>query len=482
LGGDTKASLPTCERAKIVVNIFDDSITMVRAQQWSSDCLDSIIYLATKSQPATKIHSLSTDPTTLRDMLVREYKFRRSQGAPEVLDCILECGDNQELIINKALADGFIKLNMDQVKMSRVGAIIPRGRELTPQMDIAEKLRQAEMAKVEARHQRETAQLEYEIVQLQRMKTEEQAKQQEAIQRITVATGGRSPTITLTPEKMASATLGTPPLAAASANSPSVDTDTRAAAIARASASRAARLSGGHHVSGLTPQAHTAGYSTPPSTKHLALASTAKAPAPPLAEPDAKRPRVAIPVGSQGSKPTEGAARHSTVDNEKPGAKDKEAGAASKGMGKGRSKENDNRADGAKAARDSTADRSVKAVPPTEGKAAVQKNTEEKGATQLGAEVTEGTAEDNDDKDKAEDQEDDGEAEEAQAEDEGDENQAKVQEGEGEGAEVEGDTDDNPGEAEGAKAEEDIGEAVEDEDMGQVEAEDEARDDTMDNV
>jgi len=97
--------------------------------------LDSIIFLTTRSQPNTKIHSLSTDPTTLRDMLTREYKFRRSQGAPEVVDCIMECGDNHELIINKAVAEGFIKLNIDQFKMGRVGAIIPRGREFVPQTD-----------------------------------------------------------------------------------------------------------------------------------------------------------------------------------------------------------------------------------------------------------------------------------------------------------------------------------------------------------
>ena len=152
LGGETRASLPTCERAKIVVNLFEDSITMVRAQQWSSDCLDSIIYLATRSQPATKLHALSTDPALLREMLAKECKMRRNHGAPEVLDAMLECGDNHDLIINKAVTEGFIKLDMDQLKMGRVGAIIPRGRESTPQLDTTEKLRQAEMAKVEAKH------------------------------------------------------------------------------------------------------------------------------------------------------------------------------------------------------------------------------------------------------------------------------------------------------------------------------------------
>jgi len=196
----------------------------------------------------------------------------------------MECGDNHELIINKAVAEGFIKLNMDQLKMARVGALIPRGRELVqPQTDPTEKLRQAEMAKVEARHQRETAQLEYEIVQLQRMKTEEQAKQQEAIKRITGATSGRSPTIALTPDKALAAPATPPPK---SASSPSVDSAARAEAIASAAASRAARLSGRPPAAGQTP----------PSTKVLAPASTVKTPAPPLAAPDPKRPRVAKAV------------------------------------------------------------------------------------------------------------------------------------------------------------------------------------------
>lgn len=472
--------------------------------------MDSIIYLATKSQPATKIHSLSTDPTMLRDMLAKEYKLRRSQGAPEVLDCILECGDNHELIINKALADGFIKLNLDQIKMGRVGAIIPRGRELAPQMDMTEKLRQAEMAKVEARHQRETAQLEYEIVQLQRMKTEEQAKQREAIQRITVATGGRSPTIALTPEKMAPAAPATPPRAATSADSPAVDTDARAEAIARAAASRAARLGGGHHVSASTPKEPAAGYVTPPSTKALAPASTVKAPAPPLAAPDAKRPRVAIPVGSQGSKPAEGAARNSTVDNEKPGAKATEGGAAKgkgkakeiegcgkeaklaggaaghsmaraaakdtgsdvgKAKGKGKSKENDSRAEGAKAdrgtlasaARDSTADRTAKAVALTEGKAEVQKNKGEakpvgnmgevksnQGKGDVVAEQEKGEAElgvEAEESKGAEAEDDKGEAEAQEDNGEAEEAEAKEDEGEENQAEVQ------EGEVEGAEAE-----------------------------
>ena len=132
LGGETRASLPTCERAKIVVNLFEDSITMVRAQQWSSDCLDSIIYLATRSQPATKLHALSTDPALLREMLAKEYKMRRNHGAPDVLDAIMECGDNHDLIINKAVTEGFIKLDMDQLKMGRV-----RGNHPTRQREHA---------------------------------------------------------------------------------------------------------------------------------------------------------------------------------------------------------------------------------------------------------------------------------------------------------------------------------------------------------
>ena len=377
--------------------------------------MDSIIYLATRSQPNTKIHSRSTDPTTLRDMLTRECKFRRSQGAPEVVDCIMECGGNHELIINKAVAEGFIKLNMDQLKMARVGALIPRGRELVPQTDPTEKLRQAEMAKVEARHQRETAQLEYEIVQLQRMKTEEQAKQQEAIKRITGATGGRSPTITLTPDK-ALAAPATPP--AKSASSPSVDSAARAEAIASAAASRAARLSGRPPAAGQTP----------PSTKAPAPASTVKTPAPPLAAPDPKRPRVAKAVedgkaatpagGAAGSPAARAAAKDTGSHVGKGKGKSKgtatEAGgtlasaardctadritvgkeatcargtaghslarAAAKdtgshvGKGKGKSKDSDSKAEGSKvdggklasAARDSTADRSAKAVDGTD--------------------------------------------------------------------------------------------------------------------
>ena len=311
--------MPTCERAKIVVNLFEDSITMVRAQQWSSDCLDSIIYLATRSQPATKLHALSTDPALLREMLAKEYKMRRNHGAPEVLDAIMECGDNHDLIINKAVTEGFIKLDMDQLKMGRVGAIIPRGRESTPQLDTTEKLRQAEMAKVEAKHQRETAQLEYEIVQLQRMKAEEQAKQQEAIQRITAATDSRSPT-TIAPKRM---TPITPPRAAASADSPSLDADARAEAIARAAASRAAKLGVGHHAS-----ASTANSATPPTTKVCSPVSTVKAPAPPLAAPDAKRPRVAIPVGSPGGKPAEEVAKGAIAADTKPGANTKQGGTA----------------------------------------------------------------------------------------------------------------------------------------------------------
>jgi hypothetical protein len=330
LGGDTKASLPTCERAKIVLNLFEDSITMVRAQQWSSDCLDSIIYLATRSQPTTKIHSLSTDPTLLREMLLKEYKFRLKQGAPEVLDSILECGDRHELIINRAVTEGFMKLDVCQLRMGRVGAIIPRGKDVAPQMDTSEKLKQAEMAKVEARHQRETALLEYEIVQLQRLTAEEHAKQQEAVQQVTVTTNRMSPTtLARSPKQTFPARVSTPPRAAASANSPSAIADARAEAIARAATVRAAKLGDGHHVS-----ASTANSATPPNKNVRSPESTVKAPAPPLAMPDAKRPRVATPVSSPGGKPAQGAANNCAVASTKPGAHAKEGGA-----GKGKANE-----------------------------------------------------------------------------------------------------------------------------------------------
>ena len=218
---------------------------MVRAQQCSSDCLDSIIYLATRSQPATKIHSLSANPTLLREMLVKECKFRLKQGAPEVLDSILACGDHRELIINTVVTEGFMQLDVDQLRMGRVGAIIARGKDVGPQMDTTEKLKQAEMAKVEARHQRETAQLEYEIVQLQRLTAEEQAKQQEAVQRVTATTDRRSPTtIAQSPKQTFPARVTTPPRAAASADSPSGVAVARAEAIARAAAIRANLVTG----------------------------------------------------------------------------------------------------------------------------------------------------------------------------------------------------------------------------------------------
>ena len=62
LGGETKVSLPAHERAKLVVTMFGDAVTMVRAQQWNSDCLDSIIYLATRSQPSTRIAASAPTP------------------------------------------------------------------------------------------------------------------------------------------------------------------------------------------------------------------------------------------------------------------------------------------------------------------------------------------------------------------------------------------------------------------------------------
>ena len=150
------------------------------------------------------------------------------------------------------------------------------------------------------------------------MKAEEQAKQQEAIQRITAATDSRSPT-TIAPKRM---TPITPPRAAASADSPSAIADARAEAIARAATVRAAKLGDGHHVS-----ASTANSATPPNKNVRSPESTVKAPAPPLAMPDAKRPRVATPVSSPGGKPAQGAANNCAVASTKPGAHAKEGGA-----------------------------------------------------------------------------------------------------------------------------------------------------------
>jgi len=289
LGGETKASLPAHERAKLVVTMFGDAVTMVRAQQWNSDCLDSIIYLATRSQPSTKIHCLSTDPSRLRDMLTRECNLRQANGSSEnLLDTILSCGDNQELIINKAVAEGFIKLNAEQLKLGRVGVINPRGRELVqPESDMADKLRMAEMVKAEAKHLREQAQLEYETAQLQRKKAEEQARQSEAMQRIAVAAHkdrGLPPT---TP------TRGVSGKDAGMDLSPP-DSVARQAAIARAEATRLARLCGRTPPSPATDSSPAA---TPPSAKppalgaasssvKVAVAASARPP------PDAKRPRL----------------------------------------------------------------------------------------------------------------------------------------------------------------------------------------------
>jgi hypothetical protein len=79
LGGDSKASLPASERAKMVVHLFQDQITMVRAQQWSSDTLDAVIFMATRAQPTTKLHCLSIDPIQLREMLSREFSGRKTR-------------------------------------------------------------------------------------------------------------------------------------------------------------------------------------------------------------------------------------------------------------------------------------------------------------------------------------------------------------------------------------------------------------------
>jgi hypothetical protein len=79
LGSDTKTSLPSLDRAKLLVHLFDDHITMVRAQQWESDTMDAIIFMATKAQPLTKLHCLSIEPTTFRDLMAREYNIRKER-------------------------------------------------------------------------------------------------------------------------------------------------------------------------------------------------------------------------------------------------------------------------------------------------------------------------------------------------------------------------------------------------------------------
>ena len=248
LGGDTKAFLPSPDRAKLLVHLFDDHITMVRAQQWESDTMDAIIYMATKAQPLTKLHCLSIEPTTFRDLMAREYNIRKErdpEGTGNLINFVMSAGDDQASLVSEAMRRGFTKFDIDTVKMARVGSMQPRGRQAaaTPtdtQDDIAMRLQHAEHLKQEAMHQREAALLEFQTAELQRKTAEEEAKRQAAWSRILQAaktprliiaatTPPRTPTA---PKEMS--TAQTPPLADMSPD--------RAQEITQALVERAARL------------------------------------------------------------------------------------------------------------------------------------------------------------------------------------------------------------------------------------------------
>ena len=295
LGGDSKASLPASERAKMVVHLFQDQITMVRAQQWSSDTLDAIIFMATRAQPTTKLHCLSIDPIQLREMLSREFSVRKARDCDaDLLDSIIQAGDNQDQLIAKAQSLGFSKFDPENIKMSRVGAINPRGREPT---DMADKLRQAEMAKAEAKNQREAAQLEFEIAQLQRKKAEETERLEATRARILTASSSTPrATFSRTPTK------DTSPHHQPGSTGPK--TPDRTEAIAQALADRTARLG---PLGGSRSEPTSATGNTPKATQQLG-----KAPQQPVAAKITTQPAGARGPAVVATKPPGGLPKSAT--------------------------------------------------------------------------------------------------------------------------------------------------------------------------
>lgn len=79
LGGDSKASLPSADRAKLLHHILGGSVGILSLHSLPGEVLDAALFLLTGQQPTMTIRSVSTNPLRLRDEFRDEYLRRRER-------------------------------------------------------------------------------------------------------------------------------------------------------------------------------------------------------------------------------------------------------------------------------------------------------------------------------------------------------------------------------------------------------------------